>query len=291
MRRRTGQRALYEAWSRSRGKPKRPSLLERLRPQLDKLRQPAEEKSNRAKTLQPAAEAPVPPTLKPPKAVERREPSHAAAAQPWLKARAVQFNAGRIEFSVSYQIAVAVGLVLILFMLVTFKLGQMDQRASYRQANRVAPSAPTESGAAASNSPVSPRGSTPPARTAPAATQGDHWIVLAHYQRQADLEAAKLHFAERGVDTMIYAVAAVRQHFADHGLDTSLLPSGEGFMLVTDVKQLYDNPERAGTNGFKMKQRIKEIGAEYKPPPGLESFAPNRFSDAYGMKIQIAGED
>jgi hypothetical protein len=37
MRRYTGQRALYEAWSLSRSKPKRHGLLERLRPQLEKL--------------------------------------------------------------------------------------------------------------------------------------------------------------------------------------------------------------------------------------------------------------
>ncbi len=37
MRRYTGQRALYEAWSLSRSKPKRNGLLERLRPQLEKL--------------------------------------------------------------------------------------------------------------------------------------------------------------------------------------------------------------------------------------------------------------
>jgi hypothetical protein len=37
MRRYTGQKALYEAWSVSRSKPKRNGLLERLRPQLEKL--------------------------------------------------------------------------------------------------------------------------------------------------------------------------------------------------------------------------------------------------------------
>jgi hypothetical protein len=37
MRRYTGQRALYEAWSLSRSKPKRNGLLDRLRPQLEKL--------------------------------------------------------------------------------------------------------------------------------------------------------------------------------------------------------------------------------------------------------------
>jgi hypothetical protein len=55
MRRYTGQRALYEAWSLSRSKPKRHGLLERLRPQLEKLHAVANAK------LKPAA----PPLVRP----------------------------------------------------------------------------------------------------------------------------------------------------------------------------------------------------------------------------------
>jgi hypothetical protein len=44
MKRYTGQRALYEAWSLSRSKPKRHGLLERLRPQLEKLQAAASAK-------------------------------------------------------------------------------------------------------------------------------------------------------------------------------------------------------------------------------------------------------
>ncbi len=289
MRRHAGQRALYEAWSRSRGKPKRPGLLERLRPQLEKLRRPVAEKpANLPKVSTPVAEKPAPVTLKPPRPVERPELSRPSPAQPWLKTKAVQVNAGRIEISVPYQVAIAIGLLLILFLLVAFRLGQMDQRARYGTPSATPRANPAPAGAAATTDPpVSPRGSTSPAPAATAPTpQGDHWIVLAYHQRQADLEAVKLHFAQNEVDTTVFAVAVVRKYFVDNGFDTALLPSGDGFLLVTSLNKLYDNPERPGTNGFEMKEKIKRIGAGYKAPPGLDSFATNRFSDVYGMKIR-----
>ncbi|MBN1360487.1 MAG: hypothetical protein JW993_07845 [Sedimentisphaerales bacterium] len=300
MRRHTGQRALYEAWSRSRSKPKRRGILELLRPQLEKLRQHAAEKAAaRAKSPQPTSEPAPVVTLKPPKSarlpkpvtpVEKAEPSRSVPTQRWLKAKAVQLNAGRIEISVSYQIAIAIGLGLILLLLIAFKVGQIDQRARYGQTASTAPRSPQAG--TETETPTRPGpfvSGTPAGRSGTAATgQGDHWIVLAYHERQADLEAAKLHFADNGIDTTVYAVETLRQYFIKNGFDTRLLPSGDGFLLVTSPTKLYDNPEKPGTDGFKVKERIKQIGAAYKDkaPAGLDSFAPNYFGDAYGMKIR-----
>jgi hypothetical protein len=75
----------------------------------------------------------------------------------------------------------------------------------------------------------------------------------------------------------------LREHFAEYGLDTSRLPQGDGYMLATKI--FYQNPDRAGTDGYEMMQRIIELGRGYEAPPGRESFAPNYFSDAFGMKV------
>ena len=47
----------------------------------------------------------------------------------------------------------------------------------------------------------------------------------------------------------------------------------------------YDNPDRPGTDGSVAKQKIIELGTKYKAPTGYESFAPNLFKDAYGMRF------
>ncbi len=121
---------------------------------------------------------------------------------------------------------------------------------------------------------------------ASAAVQGDHWIVLAQYKRQEDFGPVIQHFRENGINLGPVSLVDLRKYFATNNLNASVLPSGDGFLLVT--ADAFGNPQIAGTNGFKMKQRITEVGAQYKgkAPSGYESFAPKYFSDAYGMKIR-----
>ncbi len=121
----------------------------------------------------------------------------------------------------------------------------------------------------------------------PAAVQGDHWIVLAQYRRQEDFEPVVQHFRrERDQSWRRVAALSLRKYFATNDLNAGVLPSGDGFLLVT--ADAFGNPKIAGTDGYKMKQRITEVGAQYKgkAPSGYESFAPNYFSDAYPMKIR-----
>lgn len=282
MRRYAGQRPLYEAWSRSRGKPKRPSLLERLRPPLAKLRQVAAERAVRRPTPpEPAAEKPAPATLKPPKPAAEPEPAQPTAGQPWLKSKAVQFNAGRIEISLPYQIAIGVGLLLILILLVAFRLGQIDQKARYPTTR----STPAEAGERASSS-VAPPDNSGSSAAAPTVPAGDNVIVIARSQNKADLAPVAAHFAEHGIKTGYIPYERLRQYYAEHGLNAEAVPQGNGFLLTT--MEMFDNPDREGTDGYAMKEKIKEVGALYKgkAPSGLESFAPNYFSDAYGLKVK-----
>ena len=287
MRRHTGQRALYEAWSRSGSKPKRVGLLELLRPQLERLRKPRAPKPfARPQTTSPVTEPPAPATLKPPKPVERPEPSRSGSVQSWLKTKAVQLNAGRLEISVSYQIAVAVGLLMVLIVLVAFRLGQMDQRTRYAASSPAArPAAVTPDSSPVTNSTPPSQEGTDSTGAVPAST-GGNLIVIARSQNKADLVPVAEHFAGHGIQTGYIEYRRLRDHYIQKGFNLDAVPEGDGYLLTT--MQMYDNPRTEGTDGFATLQRIKEVGALYegKAPPGLETFAPNYFSDAYGLKIR-----
>jgi hypothetical protein len=231
--------------------------------------------------------------LKPPKSLEVPEPVVQGPAQTWLRPKAVQFNDGRIELTLPYQFGVIIGLGLTLLVLIAFwfghRLGQIDQRARYGRASQSAsagaggiPDRAAESdGDATAPSPSGTAGKESSA--AGAAATGNNLIVLARHRLRTQLEPVQTYFRGHGVETRIVAYATLRSHFAEHGLDASRLPRGDGFMLVTF--KLYHNPDREGTDGHAARMRIVELGRGYKAPPEFESFAPNYFSDAYGMKI------
>jgi len=301
MKRYSGQKALYEAMSGSRPRRRRLGLLERLTPQLERVGKLAKSAIDRPKlkirTAEPPAEKPAPAVLKPARAVEPHEaPGKAPRAQKWLRPKAVQLNAGRIEISLPYQLGIAIGLLVIVAMLVAYQLGQIDRRARYKTSET------SRSGAAvqATGSPEAAGGGAPvadaeggasskttPARDVNAGVVGnadDHVIVLAQHAAQADLTPVQEFFAEKGIRTSIYSLATLRTHFAKYeNLNANVVPKGDGFMLVYG---LCDNPDKKGTNGYAIKQKIIELGAQYKAPRGRESFARHRFSDAYGMKVK-----
>lgn len=240
----------------------------------------------------------VEPVVKP-RPVERvAHPVTPGPMQPWLRPRPVQLNEGRIEVSVPYYVGAIAGLVVIVVVLAAFRLGQAGSGGQANDAGRqIQPVA--DRSAAPVNPPTrsTPQNATtdtsrPPApsttqqNVASAKPPGDHWIVLAQYKRQEDLEPVVQHFAQQGISLGIVPLARVREFFAANSLDARNLPSGEGFLLVT--KDSFDNPKVAGTDGDKMIKRIIEVGALYKSKarPGYESFAPNYFKDAYPMKIK-----
>lgn len=216
--------------------------------------------------------------------------------QTWLKPRPVQLNEGRIEISVPYHVGAIAGLVLLLVIVGAYRLG-----GSGSQPNAAA--SPVVGRSAAVNPPA---GSTPRSATADAgrptssstvadaakqdvvstAVQGDHLLILALSKRQEDFDPVVRHFRENEIEVTPVSLDSLRQWFAKYNLDASRLPSGDGFLLVT--ANFYGNPKVAGTDGFKMKQRITEVGARYKgkAPSGYNSFAPNYFSDTYGMKVR-----
>lgn len=187
----------------------------------------------------------------------------------WVrKPSVVQLNAGRIEFSIPYQVGIAIALGILLAAVVLFRLGQ-------RVGNRYLPA-----NTPAVAKPVTPKPVTqdttvvkqPMAQDTSAAavaanqptSTGKNRIVLKMYQVRSHLEPAKEYFDKMGVATEI-------------------IEKDNWYYLVT--KNKYDNPGKAGTDGYLARQKIIELGAGYKAPAGFETFGPNPFSDAYGKRF------
>jgi hypothetical protein len=197
-----------------------------------------------------------------------------STAKWWRKPRIVQLNAGRIEFSMPYQIAVVLLLGLIFVIIAAYRLGQSSYPAQQQvvvQSEPVQREADSETPVEQASSDIIPP--SPPAEDTtvktevaePAEPTGNNVIVLVQYHSMPDL-------------------APVQAHFAKHGIELEIKLEGGSYFLWT--KQRYDNPSRPGTDGYKALQKIKEVGKGYKAPEGCETFAPNYFSDAYGKKVK-----
>jgi len=255
MARKRGKKALYEVMSKARNKPGYGKTLKKMRS-----KKPVEQKGEPVTNQKSAAD------------VETSK----AAAKWWRKPRIVQFNFGRIEFSMPYQLAVALVLGLILLVLASFWLGQRyyltDQRATgsaeempqINQENLIEqdaakimePPAPVEDSTLLDIKELEP--------VKPKAT-GNNVIVLVEFGAHADL-------------------VPVREHFAEYGIETEIVMENGRYFLQT--KNRYDNPRTLGTDGYKVLQEIIKIGAQYKAPPNYEPFTQHLFSDAYGKLVK-----
>lgn len=197
------------------------------------------------------------------------------AAQWPRRPKIVQFNAGRIEISMPYQLAIALLLGVVLLVLVVFRLGQITYVSKQRITNSVA-KVPKNQQKVAGRSTAGTTRTThaakktsvdvpaPAEKVEPAKLKGNNRIVIQTYQFRAHLEPVKDHFARFGIETEIKKIS-------------------DWYYLVT--KNKYANPERPGTDGYLTKQKIIELGAKYKAPPGYETFGTKPFHDAYGKRF------
>lgn len=182
------------------------------------------------------------------------------------KPRLLQFNAGRIEISLPYPLAIAVLLGIILLFLVALWLGE----TGYLNRMRITNSAGTVLNGLRKTVEGGMAGSDKNERISPDVEKtitgtGNNRIVIQTYDKRADLELVQYHFAEGGIETEIRKI-------------------GDTFFLVT-VDRYEKAPKIEGTDGYAALQKIKKWGARYKAPQGYESFATNLFSDAYGKKF------
>ncbi len=262
-----GRMSLYEVMSRARLKPGFGRTLEKIREQRGVESPPPSEETPPVLENAPVENAPA--------AENVTESMPSNTVQWWRKPKLVQLNAGRLEFSIPYQLAIAIVLGLILVTLVAFRLGQYSYVGQDKSADVpvVKPLA----------NPPKPQGQTPSSRTetpriskdvtpntgtgVPAQTTGKNIIVIVEYKARADL-------------------VPVQAHFAENGIETEIITEGGRYFLVT--KNRYDNPNTPGTDGYVIKQKIIDVGAKYrgKAPAGYETFAPNFFKDAYGKKAE-----
>ncbi|MGA1979505.1 MAG: hypothetical protein ABSG99_02920 [Sedimentisphaerales bacterium] len=237
------KKALYEVMSKTWSKPRQDKTLEQLHP----------EKSDKDKQI------------------VTKFPTPASGRAKWLnRPRIAQINAGRIEISIPYQLAIALLLGLILLVLVSFRLGQSGQKATVstvktpktmqKEAPKVTVGAPQKAVPAEEKAPAPPVVQ----KVEPVKPKGDNRIVIQTYQLRADLEP-------------------VKQYFAQFGIETEIIKVGDWYHLVT--KDKYENPGKPGTDGYLAKQKIIELGAKYKAPPGYEAFGSQPFRDAYGKRF------
>jgi hypothetical protein len=242
------KKALYEVISKTWPKPRYDKTLEQLHP----------EKSGKDKQIATKFSAQL-----------------RGRAAKWLnRPRIIQFNAGRIEISMPYQLAIALLLGLVLLVLVAFRLGQITYLSSQKATDSAAKipestqktvpkmttGAPQRTAPAEEKTPVP----TFTQKVEPVKPKGDNRIVIQSYQLRADLEP-------------------VKQYFAQFGIETEIIKISDWYYLVTRDK--YENPGKPGTDGYLAKQKIIELGANYKAPPGYEAFGSKPFSDAYGKKF------
>ncbi len=184
------------------------------------------------------------------------------------KPKIVQFNAGRIEISLPYPLAIAVLLGIILLFLVALWIGEIGYLNSEGVANstgKVLKSRQKTVTGGMSGSDLEEKNLTDLGKTETSTSTGNHRIVIQTYDKRADLELVQYHFAQGNIGTEIRKI-------------------GDTFYLVS--KDKYENPGREGTDGYAAKQKIIEWGARYKAPKDYETFAPNLFSDAYGKKFE-----
>jgi hypothetical protein len=247
MARRRRKKALYEVMSKTRLKPTPDRKVERLRP-----KEPAKAKLSTVKPDVAMPEKPV---------------------RWWRRPRALQLNAGRIEISIPYQLAIAALLGLVLLLLIAFRigfwLGHVEQRpasspARVEGSNRENPVEHANVGGAGRRE--SGEGVVrPEPKPEPAKPGGNNRIVIQEWLLPTHL-------------------TPVKEYFDQNGIRTEIIKARGTYYLVT--KDKYDDPGKPGTNGYLVRQRIIELGPKYKAPPGYERFAPNFFTDAYGRRFE-----
>ncbi|MGD1043465.1 MAG: hypothetical protein ABR913_10465 [Sedimentisphaerales bacterium] len=198
-----------------------------------------------------------------------------------IKPSAVQFNAGRIEFSIPYQVGIAVMLGVLLAAVVLFRLGE---RVGSREVVAKAPAAAK----LAELRPVSPKPVTQDTLVVKQPTAQD--TSAAAVTATQPISTPSVGSVQGGRNRIVLKIYQVRSHlepakeyFDKMGIATEIIEKNNWYYLVT--KNKYDNPEKAGTDGNLAKQKIIEIGSGYKAPAGFENFGPKPFSDAFGMRF------
>lgn len=177
----------------------------------------------------------------------------------------------RLVISVSYRVAAVWLLVFLLILMMSYRWGQ---NAGIRKASAGLTSAGSEltnlNGQDAGEIRETVKSGTEDSqetdreKTLVEDKNLDHVIVIATYRTRRDL-------------------VPVMEYFQSQGIETSIEERSGYYFLET--KQKFASPKEKGSKLSKELIRVKEIGKKYDAPSGYESFKPNLFQDAYGMKL------
>jgi len=282
----TGQMSLYEAVDQARFKAAQGRELDRA-VNGEVPHQPGQVFGEKLK-IEPK---PAPAVVKtqsavpvPPRTVQATAPSSVASPKTniWVKKPAMlQVHNGRIEAFLPYPVAGIVVLVLLVLLLGFYHVGttvgrnralKAAQVTSNSGENEVAKTKEiARKMARISTTPVETPAiqvvQVPPADNSasanPAASSGAYLIVLKEMADSKNL-------------------APVKEYFDKNGIPTEIRRGGSSFFLVT--KERFESTGK-GTPLDDLKQKIAQVGKNYKAPPGYGSFGPKMFNDAYGRKL------
>jgi len=253
-------------------------------------------------------------------AVEQSSPDEASPrVVRWVnKPRIVQFNAGRIEFSIPFQVGIAVVLGAILVVLLAFRLGQnfsgketpnstavkaaVKEPAPKLTVNKPIVKDTTDARPAVNRPAVKDTTDAKPAvnkpalkettvaKPAPAVTTPDANRQTAAVGPAQQASTPSTSSGQAGKNRIVIQTYQVKSHlepaktyFDKLGVATEIIEKDNWYYLVT--KNKYDSIDKPGSSGYLARQKIIELGAGYKAPPGHETFGPKPFSDAFGMKF------
>lgn len=139
-----------------------------------------------------------------------------------------------------------------------------------------------------SSKPVVQKPETPPAASKPVETPKPQLPAAVQNQLQKKPETAKVvSSGENAIVIVAYTkkndLLPVQEYFKSHGIATEIIQDGSYYYVVTQSR--FETVNKPGTEGYQLKQKIKQVGANYKAPAGFERFASKPFQDVYGKKI------
>ncbi len=188
-----------------------------------------------------------------------------------VKPKMFQILNGRIELSIPYQVFIALGLVMILLFVLVYRLGENaalknSKNSSMKASVGTGPVSTTDFTEVTQPEKVEKTQSSASKSTVEDENEskGNNRIVIQTFELKSQLEP-------------------VKDYFAEHGIDTEIKQIGNWYYLITTDRF---ESVRPGTEGYTMRQKIRNLGSQYKAPTGYESFGVKPFDDAFGMKFE-----
>jgi len=209
----------------------------------------------------------------------RDEPAGIPVEDRWRRPRAIQFNAGRIELTLSYWIPTVFGIVFIIGLLGAFRLGQWvsGPSSALNTVRNTSGSVPVVSGSldTTEDKEILSFGNPDPLNSPPAA--------------EAEEAPPPIRSGRNAIGILTYRdrtqLVPVMEYYQLNGIATEIIRMESGFILVT-VERFRDNPTRQGSDGYDLLQQVIELGAKYRPPRDYLGFNRESFEGAHGVLIQ-----